>query len=88
MLTREKMSSRSDDKEFMATLAKGLAVLGCFGKERPTMTLSEAAVAASVSRATARRILRTLAGFRSRPTSCSSASPISPPRAGSTAPLR
>jgi hypothetical protein len=31
MLTREKMSSRSDDKEFMATLAKGLAVLSCFG---------------------------------------------------------
>ena len=32
MLTREKMSSRPDDKEFMATLAKGLAVLSCFGK--------------------------------------------------------
>ncbi|MEA2923802.1 MAG: IclR family transcriptional regulator, pca regulon regulatory protein [Alphaproteobacteria bacterium] len=61
MLTREKMSSRPDDKEFMATLAKGLAVLSCFGKERPIMTLSEAAVAANVSRATARRILRTLA---------------------------
>lgn len=48
------------DKEFMATLAKGLTVLGCFGKERPSMTLSEAAAAAAVSRATARRILRTL----------------------------
>lgn len=48
------------DKEFMATLAKGLAVLGCFGKDRPAMTLSEAALAANVSRATARRILRTL----------------------------
>jgi IclR family pca regulon transcriptional regulator len=65
MLTREKMSQRKsgapDDKEFMATLAKGLAVLGLFGKARPTMTLSEAALAANVSRATARRILRTLA---------------------------
>lgn len=50
----------SDDKEFMATLAKGLALLGCFGKQRPTMTLSEAANAANLSRATARRILRTL----------------------------
>lgn len=50
-----------DDKEFMATLAKGLAVLGAFGKERPAMTLSEAATATNVSRATARRILRTLA---------------------------
>ena len=61
MLDPENTASRPDDKEFMATLAKGLAVLGCFGKQRPTMTLSEAAVAANVSRATARRILRTLA---------------------------
>jgi IclR family pca regulon transcriptional regulator len=48
------------DKEYMATLAKGLAVLRLFGEERPTMTLSEAAAAADLSRATARRILRTL----------------------------
>ena len=61
MLTREAIPSRPDDKEFMATLAKGLAVLGCFGKQRPVMTLSQAALAANVSRATARRILRTLA---------------------------
>jgi DNA-binding IclR family transcriptional regulator len=50
-----------DDKEFMATLAKGLSVLGCFGKQHPTTTLSAAASAADLSRATARRILRTLA---------------------------
>src|SRR5690606_38326715 len=31
------------DKEFMATLAKGLAVLSSFGEQRPEMTLSEAA---------------------------------------------
>jgi IclR family transcriptional regulator, pca regulon regulatory protein len=49
-----------DDKEFMATLAKGLAVLNCFGKQQPSMTLSEAASATNISRATARRILRTL----------------------------
>src|SRR5712691_1400299 len=60
MLTRDKVPSGAEGKEFMATLAKGLAVLGCFGKARPTMTLSEAALAANVSRATARRILRTL----------------------------
>jgi len=48
------------DKEFMATLAKGLAVLGSFDKERPAMTLSQAAQATGLSRATARRILRTL----------------------------
>ena len=49
-----------DDKEFMTTLAKGLAVLGAFGQQRPTMTLSEAAQVADLSRATARRVLRTL----------------------------
>lgn len=48
------------DKEFMVTLAKGLAVLGSFDKQRPAMTLSQAAQATGVSRATARRILRTL----------------------------
>ena len=49
------------DKEFMSTLAKGLAVLGAFGKQRPAMTLSDAAAVANLSRATARRVLRTLA---------------------------
>ncbi len=44
----------------MATLAKGLAVLGAFGRQRPTMTLSEAAQTAALSRAAARRVLRTL----------------------------
>jgi IclR family pca regulon transcriptional regulator len=44
----------------MSTLAKGLAVLGAFGRERPTMTLSEAAQIALLSRAAARRVLRTL----------------------------
>jgi IclR family transcriptional regulator, pca regulon regulatory protein len=65
MLTRTKSArGKRDDKEFMATLAKGLAVLGCFGKERPTMTLSEAAAATKLTRATARRILRTLTELR------------------------
>ena len=48
------------DKEFMATLAKGLAVLGAFGGQRPAMTLSEAAEASGLTRAAARRVLRTL----------------------------
>ena len=51
------------DKEFMTTLAKGLAVLGSFGEQRPAMTLSEAAAAAGLSRATARRVLLTLASL-------------------------
>jgi len=54
------MNKGVQDKEFMATLAKGLAVLGEFGKDRPTMSLSQAAQATGLSRATARRILRTL----------------------------
>jgi IclR family pca regulon transcriptional regulator len=49
------------DKEFMATLAKGLAVIKAFGAERPSLTLSQAAAAVGLSRATARRVLRTLA---------------------------
>ena len=48
------------DKEFMATLAKGLAVLGAFGEQRPTMTLSQAAEASGLTRAAARRVLKTL----------------------------
>jgi IclR family pca regulon transcriptional regulator len=53
----------ADDKEYMATLAKGLAVLAAFGEQRPAMTLSEAAAAARLSRAAARRVLRTLCGL-------------------------
>ena len=54
------MAAPAHDKEFMTTLAKGLAVLGLFGRDRPSLTLSEAAAATDLSRATARRILRTL----------------------------
>jgi IclR family pca regulon transcriptional regulator len=58
----------SDDKEFMTTLARGLAVLGSFGEQRPEMTLSQAAAATDLSRAAARRVLLTLAelGYVSR----------------------
>ena len=56
------LKSRSD-KEFMATLAKGLAVIRAFGAERPRLTLSQAAIAVGLSRATARRILLTLDGL-------------------------
>jgi len=52
--------SAPDDKEFMMTLAKGLAVLAAFGRQRPKMTLSEVAQVVDLSRAAARRVLRTL----------------------------
>ena len=42
------------------TLAKGLTVMRAFNGERTTMTLSETAAVTDLSRATARRILRTL----------------------------
>jgi IclR family pca regulon transcriptional regulator len=59
--TEHDTADKPQDKEFMATLAKGLALLGAFDKQRPSMTLSEAARVTGFSRATARRILRTLA---------------------------
>jgi IclR family transcriptional regulator, pca regulon regulatory protein len=55
-----KDNSVAKDKEFMLTLAKGLAVLNSFGRDRPTMTLSQAAQSVDLSRATARRVLHTL----------------------------
>jgi IclR family transcriptional regulator, pca regulon regulatory protein len=55
-----KDDSRATDREFMSTLAKGLKVLASFGEERPTLTLSEAAALVGLSRAAARRVLRTL----------------------------
>lgn len=53
-------AAEHDGKEFMASLAKGLAVLSAFSAGRPTMSLSEAAQAAGLSRAAARRVLLTL----------------------------
>jgi IclR family transcriptional regulator, pca regulon regulatory protein len=53
-------TGETKDKEFMLTLAKGLAVLNAFGRDRPTMTLSQAAQTVDLSRATARRVLHTL----------------------------
>jgi IclR family pca regulon transcriptional regulator len=47
----------------MTTLAKGLTVLRAFSGDRSAMTLSETAAAADLTRATARRILRTLAAL-------------------------
>jgi IclR family pca regulon transcriptional regulator len=94
--TKPSLQGHGDaDKEFMATLAKGLAVLGAFGRQRPAMTLSEAAEIADLSRAAARRVLRTLSmlGYveqqgrnsRCRRASWNSALRICRRKAGSTA---
>jgi len=48
------------EREHVASLARGLAVIRAFDAERPAMTLSEVAEATELSRATARRFLHTL----------------------------
>jgi IclR family transcriptional regulator, pca regulon regulatory protein len=47
-------------KEAMAGLAKGLAIVECFGESTPCLTLAEAARRTGLSRAAARRCLLTL----------------------------
>jgi IclR family pca regulon transcriptional regulator len=46
--------------EFVQSLARGLSVIKTFGKQSPSLTLSEVAQRAGLTRATARRILWTL----------------------------
>jgi IclR family pca regulon transcriptional regulator len=48
------------EREFVQSLARGLAVILAFGAERPELTLSELATAAGLSRAATRRFLHTL----------------------------
>ncbi len=63
------MAGRGSGPDFVEALARGLEVLGCFGPERGSLTLSEVAAATGLARPTARRLLLTLAelGFvRSR----------------------
>ena len=58
---RQDRGSLGGGKEFMGSLAKGLKVLSAFGEKKPTMSLTEAAGLAGISRAAARRVLLTLA---------------------------
>ena len=55
------MAGRGTGPDFVEALARGLDILACFDARRPTMTLSEVAVAADLARPTARRLLLTLA---------------------------
>ena len=54
------MSTERPDKEFVAGLARGLAVIEAFGADAPEPTLSEVAARTGLTPATARRALRTL----------------------------
>lgn len=49
-----------ETEEFVRALARGLAVIECFGRDSPALTLSQVAKQAGVNRATARRLLHTL----------------------------
>ena len=46
--------------QYVQSLARGLSVIRAFGRERPSMTLSEIAEVTGLTRATARRFLLTL----------------------------
>ena len=49
-----------DDRDFVNSLARGLAVIKAFNRSRPSMTLSEVAKRTGINRAAARRFLLTL----------------------------
>jgi IclR family pca regulon transcriptional regulator len=53
----------SDSGEFVRSLERGLAVIRAFTRERPQLTLTDAAAATGLTRATARRFLMTLASL-------------------------
>lgn len=49
-----------EDRDFVQSLERGLAVIRAFGEAHPRLTLTEAASHAGISRAAARRLLLTL----------------------------
>lgn len=49
-----------DDPDFVTALARGLAVITCFGQDAELLTLSEIAAKTGLTRGTARRFLLTL----------------------------
>jgi len=59
--TAQEEEARREDPAFIESLDRGLRVIQCFGAERRPMTLSDIAKAAGLPRATARRVLITLA---------------------------
>jgi IclR family pca regulon transcriptional regulator len=54
------MMSEDPDRDYIAGLAKGLAVIEAFDDEHERLTIAEAAALAGLSRAAARRVLLTL----------------------------
>jgi IclR family transcriptional regulator, pca regulon regulatory protein len=60
MSTDEGDGAAGEDRDFVQSLERGLAVIRAFSGEHPRMTLSDAARQADLTRATARRVLHTL----------------------------
>lgn len=52
--------SEDGDRDYVASLARGLEVICAFTRDKPTMTLSDVAKVTRLSRATTRRLLLTL----------------------------
>jgi IclR family pca regulon transcriptional regulator len=53
-------SAEGADRDYVASLARGLSVIRAFRRDRPSMTLSEVAKHSEMNRAAARRFLLTL----------------------------
>jgi len=60
MTDTEMSEAPSGDRDFVASLEKGLAVIEAFDADRPRLTLTEVAKLTGITRAGARRYLRTL----------------------------
>ena len=61
----EALAVEVNDRDFVNSLARGLEVIRVFTRHKPKMTLSEAAQATDMTRATVRRFLLTLVRERS-----------------------
>lgn len=59
-MSGQREDQNDDDRDFVAGLAKGLAVIAAFDDEHERLTIAEAAARAGLSRASARRSLHTL----------------------------
>src|SRR5262245_50867166 len=53
-------ATRDGGREYVKSIEKALVVIECFGPDTPSLSLSEVAVRAGITRARARRILLTL----------------------------
>ncbi|MDC1436658.1 helix-turn-helix domain-containing protein, partial [Gammaproteobacteria bacterium] len=60
MSTNKSSVIGADNKDYVTSLERGLAVISCFDKNRCKLSLTEVARHTNLARATARRFLHTL----------------------------